>query len=321
MDYDTIVYKLQKYQNKLEHGLGDKTMYNAKIEYYQKYLLEGGWVWPWNRKKGVAPIADGTNSGIKRNNSPNRVAMKNKLPVAPPLPPPRIRSMPSNQQLSISHHANNDNMCIHTTLNSTMRNDPRLKEKFNEINNILRDVINKKIYDITSKHNIERMTTIIFEINNIIKNSKINDKDKDTAYRELIKMQECFENNRLVDINIYGEEGDRQIFMKMRDHYARLDFSHSPHLPGTPPIGNPLDRTNYATIVHMSLPPSAPALPPRRSSAPASSGKVVYESRRVPNTPSPAPRIFDSSALYTGIDPANRRLPSPPGPPLPPRHP
>ena len=43
MDHDLILYKLQKYQNKLESGAGDKTMYNAKIEYYQKYLLEGGW--------------------------------------------------------------------------------------------------------------------------------------------------------------------------------------------------------------------------------------------------------------------------------------
>ena len=42
MDHDIILYKLQKYQTKLESGTGDTSMYNAKIEYYQKYLLEGG---------------------------------------------------------------------------------------------------------------------------------------------------------------------------------------------------------------------------------------------------------------------------------------
>jgi hypothetical protein len=60
MDYDTIVYKLQKYQNKLENGTGDKLMYNAKVQFYQKYMLEGG-LFPWNRKIKVAPIAQGKN--------------------------------------------------------------------------------------------------------------------------------------------------------------------------------------------------------------------------------------------------------------------
>jgi hypothetical protein len=35
MDQRLILYKLQKYQNKLESGTGDTSMYNAKIEYYQ----------------------------------------------------------------------------------------------------------------------------------------------------------------------------------------------------------------------------------------------------------------------------------------------
>jgi len=42
MDKNLILYKLQKYQNKLENGTGDKTLYGAKVQYYQKYLLEGG---------------------------------------------------------------------------------------------------------------------------------------------------------------------------------------------------------------------------------------------------------------------------------------
>lgn len=41
MDINRIYYKLQKYQNKLIHGQGDKSLYDAKIQFYQKQLLGG----------------------------------------------------------------------------------------------------------------------------------------------------------------------------------------------------------------------------------------------------------------------------------------
>jgi hypothetical protein len=55
MDPNIILYKLQKYQNKLKSGTGDIILYNAKIQFYQKYLLEGGT--PLWRRRGNAPIA------------------------------------------------------------------------------------------------------------------------------------------------------------------------------------------------------------------------------------------------------------------------
>ena len=41
MDKNLILYKLQKYQTKLESGTGDKSFYNAKVQFYQD-LLGGG---------------------------------------------------------------------------------------------------------------------------------------------------------------------------------------------------------------------------------------------------------------------------------------
>jgi hypothetical protein len=42
MDRNLILYKLQKYQTKLENGTGDLNMYNAKIEFYENLLGGGG---------------------------------------------------------------------------------------------------------------------------------------------------------------------------------------------------------------------------------------------------------------------------------------
>jgi hypothetical protein len=49
MDRNLILYKLQKYQNKLENGTGDLNMYNAKIEFYKDLL--GGEPTPWKNFK------------------------------------------------------------------------------------------------------------------------------------------------------------------------------------------------------------------------------------------------------------------------------
>jgi hypothetical protein len=38
MDHNIILYKLQKYQNKLKNGTGDKNMYNTKIQFYRNKL-------------------------------------------------------------------------------------------------------------------------------------------------------------------------------------------------------------------------------------------------------------------------------------------
>jgi hypothetical protein len=110
MDPNIILYKLQKYQNKLESGTGEKSIYDAKIEYYQKYLLEGG----------VVPSLNPNNP-----NNPN-LGRRNQQP--------KIHKEPAHYPII---HPLKYNECININSYPTMPKDKNLVHLF--------DMINKKI--------------------------------------------------------------------------------------------------------------------------------------------------------------------------------
>jgi hypothetical protein len=264
MDQRLILYKLQKYQNKLESGNGDKSIYDAKIEYYQKYLLEGGL---WGRKKTkVAPITTPSND---LSNFSRSKAIKEKPPRRP-------------EDVDYKHE------CLQS-LKNIMPNmfwDPLLQKFFKDIQLILnrKFILNKR----------KRVTELLFQIGHEISKRNLNEPLKSNSLKKLVELEQCFKEKKLlIDANLYHELNYGKEFLKIMEDYSSEKTIYTVPVFNQESVRNisqkrlPETDTDYVEVVHtprgpLPPPPSGnvssrgPLPPPPPGNVSPPPGNVVY---------------------------------------------